>query len=100
MRPETHQKFSDMETNNAKVLRARLMDQPEDFRKLGINPAKVEKWEDGRRTKTEEVGSEIWYFKGCRSRNVAVQEKLPVVVVADIVDLDDRLGRCNEHMPG
>ena len=53
-----------METNNAKVLRARLMDQPEDFKKLGINPAKVEKWEDGRRTKTEEVGSEIWYFDG------------------------------------
>ena len=53
-----------METNNAKVLRARLMDQPEDFMKLGINPAKVEKWEDGRRTKTEEVGSEIWYFDG------------------------------------
>ena len=53
-----------METNNAKVLRARLMDQPEDFMKLGINPAKVEKWEDGRRTMTEEVGSEIWYFDG------------------------------------
>lgn len=53
-----------MENNNAKVIRARLMDQPEDFKKLGINPEKVEKWEDGRRTKTEEVGSEIWYFDG------------------------------------
>jgi len=40
------------------------MDQPEDFKKLGINPERVEKWEDGRRTKTEEVGSEIWYFDG------------------------------------
>ena len=50
--------------NNAKVLRARLMDQPEDFKRLGINPDKVEKWEDGRRTHTEEVGSEVWYFDG------------------------------------
>ncbi len=52
-----------MENNsNAKVLRARLMDQPEDFKRLGINPEKVETWEDGRRTRTEEVGSEVWYF--------------------------------------
>ena len=36
-----------METQKAKVLRARLMDSPEDFRKLGINPDKVETWEDG-----------------------------------------------------
>lgn len=27
----------------------RLMDQPEDFEKLGINPNEVEEWEDGRR---------------------------------------------------
>ncbi|MBR6415251.1 MAG: hypothetical protein IKS22_04000 [Bacteroidales bacterium] len=53
-----------METQKAKVLRARLMDSPEDFRKLGINPDKVEAWEDGRRTRTEDVGSEIWYFDG------------------------------------
>ena len=54
-----------MENNsNAKVLRARLMDQPEDFKRLGINPEKVETWEDGRRTRTEEVGSEVWYFDG------------------------------------
>lgn len=36
-----------METQKAKVLRARLMDSPEVFRKLGINPDKVETWEDG-----------------------------------------------------
>ena len=51
-------------TANAKVLRARLMDQPEDFKRLGINPEEVETWEDGRRTRTEEVGSEVWYFDG------------------------------------
>ena len=51
-------------TTNTKVLRARLMDQPEDFKRLGINPDKVEKWEDGRRTHTEEMGSEVWYFDG------------------------------------
>ena len=51
-------------TTNAKVLRARLMDQPKDFKRLGINPEKVETWEDGRRTRTEEVGSEVWYFDG------------------------------------
>ena len=51
-------------TTNAKVLRARLMDQPEDFKRLGINPEKVETWENGRRTRTEEVGSEVWYFDG------------------------------------
>ena len=28
-------------TTNAKVLRARLMNQPEDFKRLGINPEKV-----------------------------------------------------------
>lgn len=49
---------------NFKVLRARLMDRDKDFRKLGINPDKVEKREDGRRTKVEEPGSEIWYFDG------------------------------------
>lgn len=57
-----------MESNkinsNAKVLRARLMNQPEDFKRLGINPEKVETWEDGRRTRTEETGSEVWYFDG------------------------------------
>ena len=29
-----------METQKAKVLRARLMDSPEDFRKLGIIPTR------------------------------------------------------------
>lgn len=51
-----------MEQN--KVLRARLFDQPEDFAKIGVNPDKVELWEEGRRTKTEEPGSEVWYFDG------------------------------------
>lgn len=54
-----------MENNgNVKILRARLMDQPDDFARMGINPKAVEKWEDGRRTKTEEVGSEVWYYDG------------------------------------
>lgn len=41
---------------------ARLMDRPEDFKKLGINPDKVEPWEDGIRN-TDDIGNnEVWYF--------------------------------------
>lgn len=42
---------------------ARLMDQPEDFRKLGICPDHVETWEDSRRNKDTGKGNwEWWYF--------------------------------------
>mgnify|MGYP000872135517 CR=1 FL=1 len=43
---------------------ARLMDRPEDFKKLGINPDKVELWEGGLRN-TDDIGNnEVWYFDG------------------------------------
>lgn len=40
----------------------RLMDRPEDFAKLGINPNKVEKWEDGRRGTDAPGENGVWYF--------------------------------------
>lgn len=42
---------------------ARLLDQPEDYKRLGINPKKIEKWEDCRRNKNDGAGNwEWWYF--------------------------------------
>lgn len=43
---------------------ARLMDRPEDFKKLGINPKQVELWEDGKREKSTPNHFEWWYFDG------------------------------------
>lgn len=41
---------------------ARLMDRPEDFQKLGLDPNRVQAWEDGIRN-TDDIGnSEVWYF--------------------------------------
>ena len=51
-------------TSNAKALRARLMDQPEDYKRLGVNPDKVEIWEEGRRTTGAPGENEVWYFDG------------------------------------
>lgn len=42
--------------------KARLMDQPADFKRLGLNPARVEKWEDGLRTDEQAGTNEVWYF--------------------------------------
>jgi hypothetical protein len=47
-----------------KVIKSRLYDQPEDFKKLGINPNEVEVWEEGRRSDGSPGTSEIWYFDG------------------------------------
>lgn len=44
------------------MLHARLMDQPEDFKKLGINPNEVESWEEGRRDTSAPGNNEVWYF--------------------------------------
>lgn len=44
------------------MLNARLMDQPEDFKKLGINQDRVELWEEGRRSKGIAGDNEVWYF--------------------------------------
>lgn len=42
---------------------ARIMDQPEDYEKLHINPDHIEKWEDGRRNHDDSSGNwEWWYF--------------------------------------
>lgn len=44
------------------MAKARLMDRPEDFEKFGIDPVKVEPWEDGIRN-TDDIGNnEVWYF--------------------------------------
>lgn len=44
------------------MAKARLMDTMEDFRKLGINPDKVEIWEDGIRNTDDPGNNEVWYF--------------------------------------
>ena len=68
----------------------RFHQNPGDQIKVGTHPFQV--------VALEFHGSR--FFKSCRSRNVTVQEKLPVVVVADIVDFNNRLGRGDEHMSG
>lgn len=44
------------------MLKARIMNQPADFKKLGINPDKVETWEDGKRDTPEGGHGEETYF--------------------------------------
>lgn len=39
-----------------------LMDRPQDYERLGINPDKVEIWEDGRRDDDRAGAMEWWYF--------------------------------------
>ena len=40
----------------------RLMDRPEDFAALGIDPSRVEPWEDGLRGDDGAMHNEVWYF--------------------------------------
>ena len=40
----------------------RIMNRPEDFKALGINPEVVEPWEDGRRNDDAPGCVEWWYF--------------------------------------
>lgn len=40
----------------------RIMNRPEDFKALGINPERVEPWEDGRRCDDRPGAVEWWYF--------------------------------------
>ena len=42
--------------------KVRIMDQPADFERLGMNPDKVELWEDGRRDNNRAGAFEWWYF--------------------------------------
>lgn len=44
------------------MTRARLMDRPADYEKLGVNPDHVEPWEDGRRHDGRSGHFEWWYF--------------------------------------
>ena len=41
---------------------SRVMDKPEDFTKLGVNPDRIEAWEDGRRDTSKPGHAEIWYL--------------------------------------
>ncbi|GAP00285.1 lipocalin-like domain-containing protein [Fructobacillus ficulneus] len=41
---------------------ARIMNQPQDFKKMGIDPSKVEAWEDGIRNNDGPGNNEVWYF--------------------------------------
>lgn len=43
-------------------MEARLLDRPEDYKKLGISMEKVEPWEDGKRTEAKRGYTEWWYF--------------------------------------
>ncbi|MDO4285414.1 MAG: lipocalin-like domain-containing protein [Eubacteriales bacterium] len=42
----------------------RLMDTPEDYKKLGVNPDQIEMWEEQRRSDDSEGSWEWWYFDG------------------------------------
>ena len=42
--------------------RAFLLDKPEDYKRLGINPNRIEEWEDGVRDNAEPNHFEWWYF--------------------------------------
>lgn len=44
------------------MAKLRIMDQPEDFTSKGINPDKVEVWEDGKRDDDRAGAFEWWYF--------------------------------------
>lgn len=44
------------------MAKARIMDQPADYKKLGIDPKQVQTWEDGRRDNNAPGTSEVWYF--------------------------------------
>ncbi|GHV98274.1 hypothetical protein lacNasYZ03_16620 [Lactobacillus nasalidis] len=44
------------------MAKSRLMNQPADYQRFGINPDKLEAWEDGRRDTDETGHGEVWYF--------------------------------------
>ncbi|WP_047999467.1 lipocalin-like domain-containing protein [Lactiplantibacillus herbarum] len=44
------------------MAKGRIMNQPADFKQLGINPNQIEAWEDGRRDNDQAGHAEIWYF--------------------------------------
>ena len=44
------------------MAKARLMNRPADYEKLGINPDRIETWEDGIRITPDRMNWEWWYF--------------------------------------
>lgn len=54
------------------IAKARLLDRPEDFKRFGINPDKVEIWEDSRRDTDQPNHFEWWYFDGILDDDTAV----------------------------
>lgn len=42
--------------------KARLMNQPEDYKKLGLDPKKIHLFEDGMRNSDDIGNNEVWYF--------------------------------------
>lgn len=44
------------------MAKARLMNTPDDYARLGVNPERIEVWEDGRRSTPEKGTWEWWYF--------------------------------------
>lgn len=51
---------------------ARLLDQPDDYKRLGVNPDKVEVWEDQRRDDDRSNHWEWWYFDAILDDGVTV----------------------------
>ena len=44
------------------MAKARLMNTPEDYKKLGVDPDRIEMWEDGIRITPDRMNWEWWYF--------------------------------------
>jgi hypothetical protein len=52
--------------------KARVMDTPEDYKKIGVVPGKIQQWEDGRRLGSEAGSMENWYFDAIVNGNTKV----------------------------
>lgn len=48
------------------------MDRPEDYKKLGVNPDKIEAWEDARRGSSDSMNWEWWYFDAITDDGTAI----------------------------
>ena len=44
------------------MAKARLMNTPEDYQKLGVDPDRIEMWEDGICITPDKMNWEWWYF--------------------------------------